>query len=498
MPDSPMIPLPIEIFMREYYEPRLLPRIFSGAVFPPITDIKSLNRMQPDVKIVSIEPVKNRRARLNVTVEVAEKITVTNKNGKEIVRRSGIRDLRLFRNDQWVGYHPQKNGQIILDRNNKKRIIFSDIKIPRQKDVEQVEFSAYAFNDDRVKSKTHFKTFKSPEGLATVQGNAYLVTVGVNAYENPDWDLQYAANDARIIRETLVEKLRQTGQFGNIAAIPLISDYKMEQGNRVITENNATKQNFKAVLDLLAGKKVDPEIIKRIPNAGSIREANPEDLVFISFSSHGQADKKGNFYFFPYDIGSDSDREAPKGNFLNRCISSDELSLWLRDVDAGDMIMIVDACYSAATVEQEGFKPGPMGSRGLGQMAYNKGMYILAASQADDVALESDLFKHGLLTYALIYDGIKEEKADFKPKDSKITISEWLAYGEDRVPVLYEEIKKGNLPGFKKGNNSRSTPIWVADKNKNSPKTIYTFQRPSLFNFTKSKREITLISLKEK
>jgi WD40 repeat protein len=70
MPDSPMIPLPIEIFMREYYEPRLLPRIFSGAVFPPITDIKSLNRIQPDVKIVSIEPVKNRRARLNVTEEI--------------------------------------------------------------------------------------------------------------------------------------------------------------------------------------------------------------------------------------------------------------------------------------------------------------------------------------------------------------------------------------------------------------------------------------------
>ena len=51
--------------------------------------------------------------------------------------------------------------------------------------------------------------------------------------------------------------------------------------------------------------------------------------------------------------------------------------------------MIVDACHSAASVDEAGFKPGPMGSRGLGQLAYDKGMRILAASQADDVALES-------------------------------------------------------------------------------------------------------------
>ena len=42
------------------------------------------------------------------------------------------------------------------------------------------------------------------------------------------------------------------------------------------------------------------------------------------------------------------------------------------------MVMIIDACHSAGSVEHEGFKPGPMGSRGLGQLAYNKRMRILA------------------------------------------------------------------------------------------------------------------------
>ena len=54
-----------------------------------------------------------------------------------------------------------------------------------------------------------------------------------------------------------------------------------------------------------------------------------------------------------------------KGNRKKRGISSEELSLWLRNVDGGEMVLIADVCHSAASVEGEGFKPGPMGSRGL-------------------------------------------------------------------------------------------------------------------------------------
>jgi hypothetical protein len=42
------------------------------------------------------------------------------------------------------------------------------------------------------------------------------------------------------------------------------------------------------------------------------------------------------------------------------------------------MAIIIDACHSAASFEGEGFKPGPMGSRGLGQLAYDKRIRILA------------------------------------------------------------------------------------------------------------------------
>ena len=70
------------------------------------------------------------------------------------------------------------------------------------------------------------------------------------------------------------------------------------------------------------------------------------------------------------------------------CIGSSELTAWLRDVQAGEIALIVDACQSAAAVDRDGFKPGPLGSRGLGQLAYDKGMRVLAACQKAGVALE--------------------------------------------------------------------------------------------------------------
>src|SRR6266850_4028036 len=103
----------------------------------------------------------------------------------------------------------------------------------------------------------------------------------------------------------------------------------------------------------------------------------------------------------PTDIGESSGRTV-SDELLRRSISSDELSLWLRDVDAGEMVMIVDACHAASAVEGKDFKPGPMGSRGLGQLAFDKGMKILTATQAANAAIETGgSIGHGLLTFAL-------------------------------------------------------------------------------------------------
>ncbi len=187
------------------------------------------------------------------------------------------------------------------------------------------------------------------------------------------------------------------------------------------------------------------------------------------------------------DIGS----KAPPGKITAelqaRSLSSDELSGWLREVDAGEMVMVVDSCHSAATVEAEGFKPGPMGSRGLGQLAYDKGMRILAASKSEQSAIEREGIKHGLLSYALVEEGLKQGLADFQPKDGKILMAEWLAYGEQEVPKLFRE---GDAKGVI---HRKGAPDTAKDAYHGREQTPSRYQQPVLFDFSEKPDEVVLV-----
>lgn len=147
--------------------------------------------------------------------------------------------------------------------------------------------------------------------------------------------------------------------------------------------------------------------------------------------------------------------------------------------------MIVDTCHSAGAIEEPGFKPGPMGSRGMGQLAYDKGIRVLAASQADDVALEVGKLQQGLLTYALMQEGLAQARAD-KNNDGRTTLDEWLEYGVDRVPVLYEDLKAGRVIALK-NKDVHITAVHTGPSIKKN-----AFQQPQLFDFKRKKNEIVI------
>jgi WD40 repeat protein len=502
-PEDPLKPLPLEIFMRDYYEPRLLARILSGERLAPVRALAEVNRAQPVVNITSVEQRKGRPEFARVTVEVSRPA------GAPAAGGAGAYDLRLFRGGQLVAYAPAEGGELKTDpATGRATFTFDDVRLPRPRgdsggEARRVEFTAYAFNEDKVKSPTARASFEPAVPPPAAKGRAYVVSVGVNAYENEEWDLRFAANDARRLQEVVATRVRQGGEYEEVVGVPLISDYASDGGRkqspRALKETAATKGNFKAVLDLLAGREVDGEVLKGVPNADKLRRATPEDLVIISFSSHGYADERGRFFLFASDTG----RSGGLRDALGRAVSSDELGAWLRDVDAGELILVVDACHSAASVQGEGFKPGPMGSRGLGQLSYDKGMRILTSTQADDVALESGLIEQGLLTYALTRDGLEAERADFRPKDARITVAEWLAYGVERVPTLHAEVERklaemkaaagaAKLDGDEQarvvvlpGGGGRNLRVKVSGQ---STRT----QQPALFDFARRRRDAVL------
>lgn len=494
LPDAPFTPLPLEAFMRQYYEPRLLPRLLAGEALPPIPSIASLNRVQPLVQITGVTAHPEDPAVVDVTVEAQAATGTFHQDGQDVVKTSGVYDLRLFRNGQLAGSLPageEEEGGAPADLAGGAAAHTFTVRLPRD-GGQSAEFRAYAFNRDRVKSRTDRRAYALPQPLPVVKGRVYIVSLGVNAYEDPHWNLRFAANDARRLQSALGVACAQTGQFAQVVSIPLISDHSVVNGQPVLEVGGAAKQTFHAVLDLLAGKPVDPAVMQTIPHADQVRKAQPEDLLLLTFSCHGAADKAGgDFYVFPYDIGPH--QQAGLTDDLKRhALSSRELSRWLRDVDAGTIAMIVDACHSAASVDAGGFKPGPMGSRGLGQLAYDKGMQILAASQADNVALESDKLGegHGLLTWALVHDGLDAAQADLAPKDGIITLSKWLRYGAARVPALYQEVQAGAVQSF--GRDAPRGTEAVETAAERAHEAAVPVQQPSLFDFNKQKRDVRL------
>jgi hypothetical protein len=543
--DAPLLPLSFEIFMRDYFEPKLLPRLLKCTEegnceqeFKPVRDLSSLNRTQPKIEITKITPGVSPDT-VEVSAEVANAVSESQKDPHGSGLSSGVFDVRLFREGQLVGHSTsderlQTTFRVYKDFdeelavwreaskvnlvNGKKTFTFT-VKLPSNQPAKEVEFSAYAFNEDRVKSNTatsRWSLAEAPKSQSVQPGvkpRAYVISVGVNANENPAFDLQFAANDARRFQEVLSQRLSATGEYSEVVPVSLISDWEERGGQKVTTQRGATKANFKAVIDLLAGRRVSDEIKRAIPNAGKLLRSTPDDLVMILFSSHGYADRNGAFYFIPYDTGSGVCKSFTE-TVRTRSISSDELSLWLRDVDAGRMTLIVDACYSTAAIEGSGFKPGPMGSRGLGQLAYDKRMRILTATQADNVAMEltatadGRAIKHGLLSYALLENGLDAGGADFKPLDKNIFMAEWLEFGAVDVPKLFALMPKpagGVSPtelhtvGIGRSKNAQLVmQRELADTGacgavNRSQQSRPQEQQPVLFDFTRRGRDVLLM-----
>jgi uncharacterized caspase-like protein len=148
----------------------------------------------------------------------------------------------------------------------------------------------------------------------------------------------------------------------------------------------------------------------------------------------------------PHDLGYQGKRTeldaAGLQEILSHSVSDQELEQAFAGIDAGVVLMVVDACNSGQALEAEEKRRGPMNSKGLAQLAYEKGMYILTAAQSYQAALEAEQLGHGYLTFALVEEGLKQAKADTEPSDGQVWLREWLNYATDRVPEMQESKMK--------------------------------------------------------
>jgi len=427
---------PVEAFFNEFYYPGLLADVLAGKRPRASQNIARVDRRQPQVKLALADnlmradrPIASRKVKIRIQVTEAQP-DANHSAG------SGVRDVRLFRNGSlikaWRGDIPDALPNGALEET---------ISIVAGEN----HLTAYAFNRDNIKSADSTLLLIGGESLKR-KGTAYVLIAGVDEYANPRFNLRYAVADAQEFGDTVVRMQTKLGNFSQVEMIPLLNQ-------------DATRANILAALGRLAGK--DSETRVTLPAVlNRIKPAEPEDAVIVYFAGHGTA-QKARFYLIPHDLGYDGPLDGLDAQGLNsllaHSISDRELEQAFEHIDASDLLMVIDACNSGQALESDEKRRGPMNSKGLAQLAYEKGLYILTAAQAYQAALEAAELGHGFLTYALVEEGLKNGAADSEPKDGKILIREWVDYAVARVPEMQAAALQGSrglkvvfLPGDEK------------------------------------------------
>ena len=390
--DDPGHLVALDRFVKDAYRPGLLAEVIRGRIPQRGQGLQRLDRRPPELELsLSGPPPMFSSPSIDLAIRVVR-------------APAGARDLRLFR-----------NGVMIWRRHGELRAGGDPVVATVPVVDDQNQFTAYAFNRDDVKGPD--ATFAYQAVLSPGRGTAWIVAFGVDQYTDPEMRLRYAVSDARSFATELKRSLARTRQWDDVQQVALV-------------DSQVTRASILAAIRRLAGKGTEASN----PQIAEIGSAHPIDTVFLFFSGHGVT--LGNhFYVLPYDVAASAQQ------IQTAAVSDTDLEQALESLDARQIVIIIDACHSGQVLEAEEARRGPLNAPGLAQLAYEKGMYVLVASQARQQALEVTRLGHGLLTYALLDGlGVSAAAADTDPRDGVVDLAEWLEGAAQRVTALHVEL----------------------------------------------------------
>jgi len=438
--------VPLEALLKKHYRPSLLSDVLSDKALGSVSLTSNTPRTQTQVRLSIVredipanlpENVKKALKQMQIDQQLSGGGQAISSNRTILVQleiqpgrtvgKSGqamVQDARLFRNGSLV---KMWRGEIPLEKEGKSKLL-----TPVTITAGENRLSAYVFDQDDTKSTDSRLTVIGSQELAR-KGTAYILSVGIDQYENSDFNLNYAVTDAEEFSDVLRNQLENTESFSSIKTISL-------------NDGTATKSNFMLALNRFARGDSDPLPSGAPLELSKISIVQPEDAIFIYFVGHGIRHDQ-HFYLLPSDLGYPGERndidEASLMVIKRHSISDLELASAFERIDAGKFVLLIDSCNSGQVLGPMEDRRGPMNSQGLAQLAYEKGMYVLAAAQSNQDAFESSEIHHGLLTFALIEEGLKQGKA--AQQDGQIYLRQWLDYSIRAVPELELRLLLGAL-----------------------------------------------------
>ncbi len=307
-------------------------------------------------------------------------------------RGGGIDEVRLLNNGKRIPLSSEE----MLGVKKEGKSIEESVEIDLVPGRNTLQVSAY--------SKGRIESFPSVvqlyyDGKGQVI-NCYLVAVGINEYENPALNLNYAKDDAKAFSKTLEEQGKTI-----FKKVEVHSLYDRE----------ATRENILTALEELSLK------------------AKPEDVFVFYYAGHGSM-VDNTFYFIPTENVSLYQQER----LSTQSIEAAAMQEKFRNIAALKQVVVLDACQSGGSAEILAQR-GAMEEKAMAQLSRSSGVHVMAAAGSEQYATEVQSLGHGLFTYTLLeaLDG----GADGAPRDGNVTVYELKAYLNDQVPELSKQHK---------------------------------------------------------
>lgn len=388
------------------FSPGLLISLLSGNEVIAQLDIDNSIESLPELSIVSfnsnsisdkneIPVIETGQKKGSISVEISKNL-------------DKVEEVKLFQNNKLIGISQKPQTQNV------------DFEVVLTNSFgEENFFYTLATTDQGIDSEKR-KLIVKYKGITDEAPKLYLVTVGINEYRNPKYNLNYAIADANAFTEAI-----STGASGMFDQIEHIN----------IRNADFTKSG---IMDALSEVR------------DSIHE---QDLLVFYYAGHGVMsaglNSEAEFYLVPNDIT----QLYGKDDVLKElAVSASDLRELSKSVNAQKQVFILDACQAAAALDVIASR-GVSEERAIAHLARSTGTFWITATGSEQFATEFESLGHGVFTYALL-EGLSG-KADGVNPDKRITVRELSAYVESRVPQLSEQYKgKPQFPsGYSFGND---------------------------------------------
>jgi len=403
--------LEVGSFFKQYYYPGLYQSITNGKRF--IENEQGINGIEDEVPSFDIQ-FTNFQNKSIVALEDSIYQHQSSTLSAEIVLKQSknIEKISVFNNGKLIQEEPFEEEVTFRGNANKRAT-----SISLAPENNQLEFSLTTKNGITTPRKTINIYFDTVRG----QSELFILTLGINEYENSAYNLKFAKNDAISFAKSF-EK----------SANPLFSDIY----SFTILDKDVTKENVALKIKEMQQKM------------------GPEDVFVFYYAGHGMmyensGSERNDFYLIMSDI---TNLYGDKSTLDHKGVSAYDLLDYSKTLPAQKQIFVLDACQSGAALSALAVR-GFQREKAIAQLARNTGTFFLTASQDVEYANEVGQLKHGIFTYAILE--LLEGKAEEINSEETISIFQLKSYVENRVPEL-SKIHKGSAQyptGYSFGND---------------------------------------------